>query len=155
MKFQFNHQIVLSSVPIDLAFERLTSASHLEQVTRLSESVTDFQLLSNENDVLRYQFVDNISMLSGLVKKSITTVVKQSRDRNKKTTLSESDVDQGTVTIVKCRSLKPTDDGGTLVLETIEGECSMLHQPFCKQQGYKALVEHMNKYHTLFNDVKK
>ncbi|CAF4315558.1 unnamed protein product, partial [Adineta steineri] len=50
MKFHFAHEIVLPSVPIDVAFERLTSASYVEQVVRLSDLADEFELISNEGD---------------------------------------------------------------------------------------------------------
>jgi hypothetical protein len=153
MKFHFGHEVVLPSIPVDLAFERLTSASHVEQVIRLSGTASDFELLSDEGDVLHYRFLENISALFGVINKSIQIVVKQTRDTKKKILLFESDTDHGTVTIVKSRSFTPTTDGGTLVTETVDGECSALYQPISKLQGQKALIEHMNKYHTLFNDV--
>ncbi|CAF4260799.1 unnamed protein product [Adineta steineri] len=151
MKFHFEHQVVLPSIPVDLAFERLTSASYVEQVVRLSDLADEFELISNEGDVIRYQFVENISMMGGLIKKQLPIIVKQTRDRNKMTLLYESDVDKGTVTTVKWRSFKATEDGGTLVSETVDGECPMLYQPMTKLEGHKALVAHMSKYHTLFN----
>ncbi|CAF1379863.1 unnamed protein product [Adineta steineri] len=152
MKFDFGHEIVLPSVPIDVAFERLTSASYVEQVVRLSDLADEFELISNEGDVIRYQFVENISMMGGLIKKRLPIIVKQIRDRNKMTLLYESDVDKGTVTIVKWRSFKATEDGGTLVSETVDGECPMLYQPITKRQGHNALIEGMNKYPTLFKE---
>ncbi|CAF3941504.1 unnamed protein product [Adineta steineri] len=152
MKFDFGHEIVLPSVPIDVAFERLTSASYVEQVVRLSDLADEFELISNEGDVIRYQFVENISMMGGLIKKRLPIIVKQTRDRNKMTLLYESDVDKGTVTIIKCRSFTPTEDGGTLVSETVDGECPMLYQPITKRQGHNALIEGMNKYPTLFKE---
>jgi hypothetical protein len=153
MKFQFGNETVLPSIPIDLAFERLTSVSYVEQVIQLSGTASDFELLSDEGDVLHYRFLDNVSALFGVIKKSIPIIVKQTRDTNKKNLVFESNADQGTVTIVKVRSFAPTTDGGTLVTETVDGECSMMYQPMAKLQGQKALIEHMNKYHTLFDDV--
>ena len=153
MKFHFGYEIVLPSIPIDVAFERLTSAAHVEQVVRLSGLVSEFDLLSEDGDILHYRFVENISLLAGTIKKRLTIVVKQTRDTNKKTLLYESNVDQGTVTVAKLRSFTPTEDGGTLITETINGECSALYQPISKSQGHKHLIEHMNRYHTLFNDL--
>jgi hypothetical protein len=153
MKFHFGYEIILPSIPIDVAFERLTSVSYVEQVIRLSDLASDFELLSNENDVLHYRFVENISLLFGLINKRLSIVVKQTRDINKKILIYESNVDQGTVTTVKSRSFTPTKDGGTLVTEAVDGECSALYQPLTKLEGQKALIEHMNKYHTLFDDA--
>ena len=153
MKFNFGHEIILPSVPIDVAFERLTSAAHVEQVVRLSGFVSEFELLSDEGDTLHFRFVDNISVLAGAVKKRLTIEVKQTRDTTKKTLVYESDVDHGIVTVVKLRSFTPTEEGGTLITETVDGQCLTLFQPIAKKQGHKELIEHMNRYHTLFNEM--
>ncbi|CAF1379831.1 unnamed protein product [Adineta steineri] len=154
MKFHFEHQVVLPSIPIDLAFERLTSATYVEQVIRLSGIADEFKLISDEGDVIRYQFVEHVSLMGGVIKRRLPITVKQTRDRNKMTLLYESDLEKGQIIINKKRSFTSTEDGGTLVSEKVDGECPMLYQAMSKKEGHKSLIEAMNKYCTLFNDIK-
>ncbi|CAF1411088.1 unnamed protein product [Adineta steineri] len=152
MKFQFGHQVVLPSVPIDVAFKRLTSAAYVERVVRLSDLASDFQLISNKGNVIRYQFVENISLIGGLIKKRVPIIVKQTIDRHNMTLLYESDGNKGKILITKWRIFTPIETGGTLVTETVDGECPALYQPITKRQGHKSLIEGMNKYPSLFRE---
>ncbi|CAF1379881.1 unnamed protein product [Adineta steineri] len=146
---------MLPKVPIEAAFRRLTSGSYIERVVRLSDLASDFQLISNKGTVIRFQFVENVSMLGGLIKKKVPIVAQQTIHPHKRTLFYESEGDKGKVKVTKWRTFKATQDGGTLVSEIVDGECPGLYQPITKREGKKALIAAMNKYPTLFNDFYK
>lgn len=170
MKIEFSYKVILRNVSVDLVFERFTNLEYLERIIRLSDLVKDFKMVLNdeENNILKYEFTENIKIFFGVLKKDVKLQVEQVKDSKNKRMVYKSRTEDGLSRITKIRRFSKIfergeeegeeDDGreGTLVEESIEGEFwggLWLFRPLIKKIASEAHERHMNNYYKILQDV--
>lgn len=96
-----------------------------------------------------FTLTEEIPVLFSLVTKSVHIEGTLTWDESARIALYESQTNLG-VTIWKLRRFYETKEGGTKIVETIEGNCAAWMKHLVQGQTRKAHRDHMELYHTLF-----
>ena len=96
-----------------------------------------------------FTLTEQVPIVFSLVTKAVHIEGTLTWDEGARIALYESQTKLG-VTIWKLRRFYETKEGGTKIVETIEGNCAGWMKHIVQGQTRKAHREHMESYHTLF-----